>query len=129
RNQNQERKCDGPVLPSVERSDAGQVIGHDDSIGGAHQEGTGPVPPSALKSPEVAESGAGPTVEAAFYRHGGRHFRSRQRNRNAEKKRNGKQKYQGHSRPGGGDDGLEAKRPARAIRVEDGHEWRQRDLL
>src|SRR5690348_3871922 len=58
--QSEEGGSDEPVLASGEGMKFSDVVGHEHAVGGAHEEGAGPVPPAAVESPEVAESGAGP---------------------------------------------------------------------
>src|SRR5580698_3718786 len=65
RYQPQKQYRDHPVLQSGMQRDPGvEIIRHRHTVRGAHEERPGPIPPSALKAPEVPEGGATPAVKA-----------------------------------------------------------------
>jgi len=77
------------VLPSHNRREVEtQVIGSQYGIRGRQQKRGAPVPPSRLKSPEVAEGRAHPAVESALDGNRSGQLRRDQRNGNAPEKRN-----------------------------------------
>ena len=92
------------------------VVGELHRVHAAQQEGCAPVPPAGEESPEIAEAGAHPAIEAAFDRHGGGEFRGNQRDGNAPEKRDHQQEDQGHAGAGGGDHVLETEGAAGAVR-------------
>ncbi len=63
-----------------------KVVCEEDRVGAAEKKGGGPVPPAGEESPEIAEGGAHPAVEAALHRHGGGELSGDERNRDAPEK-------------------------------------------
>src|SRR6266481_2417220 len=43
-----------------------EIVGEEDGVGAAEEEGSGPIPPAGEEAPEVSEGGAHPAIEAAL---------------------------------------------------------------
>src|SRR5262249_28746827 len=84
-------------------------------IDSAEQKRCQPVPPASEESPEVSEASAHPAIETAFDRHGGSEFGGNQTNRDRPEEGNDEQIDQGHTRAGGGNHVLQAKRATGAV--------------
>src|SRR6266404_4248365 len=99
-----------------------EVIGEEDGVGAAEEKRRGPVPPSGEESPEVAEGGAHPAIEAALHGHGGSEFRGDEGNGDTPEKRDQQVIQQGHAGAGGGDHVLKAEGATGGIGVQDENE-------
>ena len=96
-----------------------EVIGEEDGVGAAEQEGSGPVPPAGEESPEVAERSAHPAVEAALHGHGGGELSGDERDGDAPEERNEQVIEQSHAGTGVADLLFEAEGPAGGVGVHD----------
>src|SRR6266404_8626930 len=99
-----------------------EVIGEEDGVGAAEQEGSGPVPPAGEESPEVAKGGADPSIEAALYGHGGGKIGGDERDWDAPEERNEQVIEQGHAGAGAADLLFEAEGAAGSVGVHDEYE-------
>ena len=121
-----QRDRDQVVLPPSHLGEVvNEVIGERDGVSAAEQKRCSPVPPTGEKSPEVAEGGASPAVEAAFDGHRGREFRRYQRYRDAPEERQDQKIKQRHAGAGGGDHVLQPEGAPRAVREHDPDEVEQ----
>jgi hypothetical protein len=105
-----------PVSPPGEfRKIESKVVGELHCVNAAQQEGRRPVPPSGEKSPEIAETGAHPAVEAAFDRHGGGQLGGDQGDWDTPEEWDHQEVDQSHARAGGGDHVLETEGASGAV--------------
>src|SRR6266404_9607381 len=86
-----------------------EVIGEEDGVGAAEEEGSGPIPPAGEESPEIAEGGAHPAVKAALHGHGGGQLGGDERDGDAPKQRDQQVIKQGHAGAGAADLFFEAE--------------------
>ena len=99
-NQRDYEQPDSIVPPSRQlRKVKRQVVGKQHRVERSQKKRCRPVPPASEESPEVAESGARPTIEAAFNWHCRCEFGRDQRNWNAPEKWNYELIQQRHSGP------------------------------
>src|SRR6185437_821208 len=87
-----------------------------------------PIPPAALKSPEISKRSAAPAVKTSLHGHDAVQFRRRERNRDAPEKRHEREKQHGHARAGAFENLLVAKRPAARVAVENSKQRKKTDL-
>src|SRR5712664_3452728 len=105
-----------------------EIVGKEHGIDATEKERRGPVPPAGEESPEVAEGGAHPAIEAALHGHGGSEFGGDKRNRDAPEKRDQQVIQQGHAGSGGGDHVLEAEGATGGVGVQDENEGEKSGL-
>src|SRR5258707_5474545 len=103
-----------------------EIVGEEYGVDATEQERRGPVPPAGEESPEVAESGAHPAIEAALHGHGGSEFGGDEGNGDAPEKRDQQVIQQGHAGAGGGDHVLEAEGATGGVGVQDEDEGEKR---
>src|ERR1700730_14095357 len=94
-----------------------EVVGEEHGVGAAEKERRGPVPPAGKKSPEIAEAGAHPAVEAALHGHGGGEFGCDERDWDAPEERNKQVIEQGHAGAGAADLLFEAERATGGVGI------------
>jgi hypothetical protein len=105
------------VAPGELREVEAEIVGEEDRVGAAEEEGCGPVPPAGEESPEVAKGGAHPAVEAALHGHGGGEFRGDERDRDAPEEWNEQVIEEGHAGAGAADLLFEAEGAAGGVGV------------
>src|SRR6202011_4780799 len=86
-----------------------EIVGEEDGIGTAEEEGGGPVPPAGEKAPGIAEGGAHPAGAAALGGGGGCGDGGEEGERDAPKQGNEQVIEQGHSGAGVADLVFEAE--------------------
>src|SRR5882762_7132763 len=96
-----------------------KIVGKEHGIDATEQERRGPVPPAGEESPEVAESGAHPAIEAALHGHSGSEFGGDERNGDAPEKWDQQVIQQGHAGAGGTDHVFEAEGATGGVGVHD----------
>src|ERR1700758_3951312 len=117
-----------PGLREIVGEIISKIVGEQDSVGAAEKKRGGPVPPSGQESPEIAERGAAPAIEATFHGHGRSEFGGHQRNRDAPEKWQDQQIQQRDARPRGGYHVLQAEGASGRVREHDEDEIKQSRL-
>src|SRR5579871_185955 len=114
--QDNKRQRNQVVLPPGHvREVISEVVREQHRVRTTKQKRGRPVPPAGEESPEVAESGAGPAVEAALDGHGGGEFGRHQGDGNTPEDREDEQVEKRDSRAGGGDHVFEAEGASRGV--------------
>ena len=105
-----------------------EVIHHQHAVEAVQQKCAGPIPPAALKSPEIAEGRAAPAIEAALHGEHAVQFRGGEGNRDAPEKRDEGEEHERHARAGIVEDAFVAERAAGGVAVEDSEQRKETDL-
>src|SRR6266849_7223604 len=115
-----ERGGDEVMVASGElREIEAKIVGEEDGVGAAEKKGGGPVPPAGEESPEIAEGGAHPAVEAALHGHRGSEFGGNEGDGDAPEKWDQQMIEQGHAGAGVADLRFEAERATGGVGIHD----------
>ncbi len=105
-----------------------EVVHHQHAVETVEQKRAGPIPPAALKAPEIAEGSAAPAIEAALHGEKAVEFGGGEGNRNAPEKRNEGEEDQRHAGAGIVKDAFVTEGAAGGVAVENAEQREETDL-